>query len=41
MFTAILLWLGITAASIVVYAGLIYLLAPRQKETGFINWDQL
>lgn len=41
MFMDILLWVGITAAGIVAYAGLIYLLAPRQKETGFINWHQM
>lgn len=41
MFMAILLWLGITLGGAVAFAGLIYLLAPRQKETGFINWHRL
>lgn len=36
-----LLWLGFTAVSIAVLAGALFLLAPRQKSTGFIDWNQL
>lgn len=41
MFMDILLWVGLTLGGIVGYAGLILLSAPRQKETGFISWDQM